>query len=165
MNNKGFSLIELIVTIGILAAITGSLIWSTSFLEAGNTRKCAEQIDALLGKARIETMSKSDDYSLVIYQDAEKYYARITSTPLTDTTKGTELGSHKIKIYYRVEGEASDRQVLGAAQLVLQFDKSTGAFKPPAVGGIVTYINIKTTAGGTGRYVYLVGTTGKHYVK
>lgn len=170
MKNRGISLIELIITISIMSIMIGGVVLTFSIVNSANTNKCAEQINTLLEKEKVQHMSNAQDYSLIIYYYSDPnekgYYAKVTkNTELASaiTTPGIRLGSNRISIYYHVTGDTTDRQVTSTGSLVISFHKSSGAFSEFSTDKYVESISIKGSKNGS--KVILVTTTGKHYVE
>ena len=57
-NNKGFSLVELIVIIAIMAIVTGGAVLSISMATGSEARKVFQKIDAELNEVKTESMTR-----------------------------------------------------------------------------------------------------------
>lgn len=68
-NNKGYSLIELIVVIAIMAVATGTAILSLSLLTDSESKKACTKIEAQLDEVKTGSMSRSDETLTVIYMN------------------------------------------------------------------------------------------------
>lgn len=68
---KGYSLIELIVVIAILAACGGLITANIALVPRNEAKKCAQSIDAALSECKIEAMTKAGGMSLKLYADAD----------------------------------------------------------------------------------------------
>ncbi len=70
LNNKGFSLVELIVVIAIMMVVIGGVISWTGMLYTRAARQCAEQLTHEFGQVRIDTMGKGS-VSMNLYVKAD----------------------------------------------------------------------------------------------
>ncbi|MDE6531265.1 MAG: type II secretion system GspH family protein [Lachnospiraceae bacterium] len=77
-SNKGFSLIELIVVIAIMAVAIGLVTITYSLVNNANVSKAANALDTAFNKARIQSMAKGTDAGqLTVWIDAGVMYYTI----------------------------------------------------------------------------------------
>ena len=76
-NNKGFSLIELIVTIAILALFSTGVLAGLGYLEMANSQKCVAKIDSGLMTLKSRNMANSNRTYMHIYQSIWSLYQMI----------------------------------------------------------------------------------------
>lgn len=80
-NQKGFSLIEAIIIIGILAILAGTAITTVGNIRYARTKQVAEELDSALSKLRLDTMSQGEHQYLYIYTwsdgNGDSYYVRL----------------------------------------------------------------------------------------
>lgn len=169
-NNKGFSMVELIITVAIMAILTGTFVSAAGYLKYANAKSGAKKINAELSALRIDTMSKKNTPYLYIYTidnstylkvvtgaDADK--ATIGGTPNLDKNT-TKIGNPQIKVSYTKDG--SSYEDLGGSNkvIMIKMDKSSGAFTSDFQG-----IKVASADGKTSYVIKLVKTTGKHYIE
>lgn len=75
-NNKGFSLIELIVVIAIMAILIGGVSSGMALLARGNVQKATNKIYSDLNLVRTRTLTVNADWKLVIVKEDNGYKAK-----------------------------------------------------------------------------------------
>ncbi|NLZ82066.1 MAG: prepilin-type N-terminal cleavage/methylation domain-containing protein [Clostridiales bacterium] len=159
-NNKGYTLIELIITLGILAIITTGAVMLTSRITYADTTKAAKIVDSTMDKLRLETMTKSTKRYLHIYHYDDSIYIKISiydtaSMAGLDSASGNKIG-RKMDIYYKVYDGVEE--LLGSGDsIVIGFARSSGAFSS-------NYETIRFQYGGSSSTIYCTKETGRHYV-
>lgn len=98
-NQKGFSLIEIIILIAMIGILAGSSVAIFGHIPYANTRKVAEEVDAALSRLRLETMSQSGEQRLYICKLDDGYYLK--SDP---TDSGTRLCGNNVTINPSLKG-------------------------------------------------------------
>ena len=79
-NNKGFSLVEMIVTIAIIAILAGVSFSLLGHLKHANTEKTVQTLSMVLSKLQARTMSKTGKSYLYLYQIDGAYYVTVSTT-------------------------------------------------------------------------------------
>ena len=74
-NNKGFSLVEMLVVMAILAILTGGAVASISIVNNANVNKAASALDSAFSKARTNGMAKGSGYHLKLSMEGNSLYA------------------------------------------------------------------------------------------
>ena len=158
-NNRGFTLVELIVVITILAIVSAIVGVSVSTVSSAREKRCAAEINSLLGMTKMKCLSRSGNVYAVIRQDGDDlvydYYEGVDGA---DSTKGVltdnDILGSGVTVKFSV-GE-TEKTISGTETLTLQFDRATGSLKSPSSTEDVTI-----TVGG--RYtVNIVALTGSH---
>lgn len=158
-NNKGFSLIELIVVIAILGVIAGGTILSTNVVFSMGVKGCTDYLYGYLGKTRIDAMSKASA-ELEIYRNSNgEYYAKLSTE-----TEETKIGKSPLEISYYINNDTTKYIISDSNILKLSFDRSSGAFLP--LEGSANYCEKIIIKGGAKESVILlVPETGKFYIQ
>lgn len=184
-NNRGYSLVELIVVIAIMAILVGVFSISVGSLSGRKINKCADEIVATLERTRVLTLGKEQNQvEFRLYYDAtqKEYKAQIYQggTLVSDRT----VGNDAITIKVTFEGDATEYDLkAGTIQgsepyvnigsktdaekigLFLVFNRSSGAFEQNtnSVGGTDKTYCKKVTVSGGNREIEItpVGRTGK----
>ena len=167
-NNKGFSLIELMVVISISSILMIGAASGIRILTLANTNKIAQTIDSALDRNRIITMSKGSYHYIVIYWvSAKQEYLMDTITSATELDASSwssvapesskTLASKEVLISYKNSGSLTTISVRDQA-LLIRNDPSTGGFKSSCS-------NISITSKGITKTINLVAKTGNHYIE
>ena len=180
-NQKGFSLVELIVVLAIMSVLTTVGLLSFSLVTGQSVRSCASDLESFISQTRIQAMSRADA-SLAIYVKNDGVYATLTAS-----SNGTEfeidtqkIGKSSITVKYTTDdGQTYTLQPLSGDKptdaekedlnktLVLGFDRSSGAFKQLLwwSGGTVNCTEIRLEGGSSPIKIILVPQTGKYYTE
>ncbi len=93
-DNKGFSLIELIIALAIMSVILGMLIANMGYIHNSAAKGCANSLKTAIGQTRIKTMGKQETY-LYIYREGKGYGMNLINT---DSKTGTSTAEDKDKL-------------------------------------------------------------------
>jgi prepilin-type N-terminal cleavage/methylation domain-containing protein len=138
LNNRGFSLIELIVVMAIMVVLAGSLLTISGILNGRQAKQCRDELFSKLDGVRTTTMGKRTATAKV--QKKTKGYALVVTTTVDGSPaedKTYNLASSEVKLYYSVNSDGSDRQEI-TSDLTIEFDRASGALK--ALSGGTTYV-------------------------
>lgn len=170
--NRGFSFIELIVVISIIALLISGTGISLRILAYTDTEKITKEIDQSLRKLRLDTMSQGNlyHYMFLTWEEINQEYqiGYVTGDhPLDEFNWNVEgeisgrkkLASSKVKILVGEQTDGSDGMELGdTTQVILiQFYVHSGAYQSPYRTIMVEHGRNRTT-------IHMVGKTGKHYI-
>lgn len=176
MNNKGFSLIELIVIIAIMGVLVGGASLGIGLVFSKDAMKCATRLNDSIYDARANSMYKAGKFELSIDNSGSVNIATISQTDLTpvtsdtvyldgvDSGKKTTISARFVTVTEAVPEETDLRLPLN-----LTFDKAKGNvyFDVDADGtyddGIIVF-DITPLRGNRTAKVQLVTTTGKHTI-
>lgn len=180
-NNKGFSLIELIIVIAMMAVAGGFLTYSFSMVTGQHARQCATNLSSVLDKAKNYAMTKSGNYDayVEILKDDEGYQACYYVPK-----KPVKTGAVTADDYFMLEQEnignkavvlkchfkdGSSVTISETNHIRIYYDRISGAFKESVaikgvseVSGYCTKIEIVR---GKTYEITLISATGKHTVE
>ena len=177
MNNKGFSLIELIVIIAIMGVLVGGASLGIGLVFSKDAMKCATRLNDSIYDARANSMYKAGKFELSIDNTGSANVATISQTDLTPVTSDTiyldgEDSSKKTTISARFVTEAVPAGTAISLPVSVTFDKAKGNVYSVVDADEMTYgdgiivFEIKPLRGNRNRKakVQLVTTTGKHTI-
>ncbi len=134
INNRGFSLVELIITVAILAALIGVTGYGVSLVSGKPAEQCARKLAGALQHARTATMGKyrnvitvkrDSDGRLIV---SEEYLIRIEDDD-TEVTGHREhiVGAKGVTVKYETDNSGTYTDLAG--DITLRFDSGSGALK------------------------------------
>lgn len=175
--NKGFSLIELVITIaimGIVVLITVNLNW---MINKADVKSAAENIDTELSSLRSKTLSRGNEYMLRLKKDGSNYKAELLEKSTLTGEDGSlvegdweVLDSVKLKnIALSASDGAGDTEIIeDGCMIEIQCSKSNGSYTRAEFiksDGVKININrIYVTKGDRRKVIRLVIATGRHYI-
>ena len=159
-DRRGFSLIELVITIVLMGILVGSAATMFGYLRYADTKEAAEKVNMELSNLRIDTMSKTGTrkYLYIYLVPGDGYYLRVLDKKPEETdgmlnADGTRLCGTNVTISDAIGGSALPE----GEKIWVAYTKS-GLFLDDAA----KYIEIR----GRGTYtICLDGVSGRHYFK
>lgn len=165
-NQRGFSLIEVIIVIALIAVLAGSSVAMIGHIRYANTKKVAEEVDKSLSRLRLDTMSQEKRQYLYIYEMTdpgyEGYYLRLLAEDNTSIIldgSGIRLCGPNVTFDpIGVEWKAAPHN--GVRYFVVAFKKN-GQLDDTVMGGMESIV-----INGNGTYtIRLNYDTGRHYLE
>ena len=174
MNNKGFSLIELIVIIAIMGVLVGGASLGIGLVFSKDAMKCATRLNDSIYDARANSMYKAGKFELSIDNSGSANVATVSQTDVTPIISDTVYldgvdSNKKTTISAKFVTEAVPAGTAISFPVNLTFDKAKGNvyFDVDADGtyddGIIVF-DITPLRGSRTAKVQLVTTTGKHTI-
>lgn len=174
MNNKGISLIEVIIIVAVMGIMTGGIVLTFSIVNSVNTKGTAESVDSALEKVKTESMSKEKQTYLVIYKSSDASYEGyyMTSTTDKDTFIKTPETNKKIaakNLSFVVNLSDGTSVDIASNCIFISFDRASGAFGSCFVGdALIEHSGPKSiviSGGGRTNSIQCIPETGKHFVE
>ncbi|MDE7342174.1 MAG: prepilin-type N-terminal cleavage/methylation domain-containing protein [Lachnospiraceae bacterium] len=167
-DNKGYSLVELIIVIAIMALLTGTAFFSINMIFGAGAKACANDIKEALAENKVTAMGKSGA-RVEIYRDASDdcVYAVqwIKSGTSWEPKKADEsgnpvpekLGNSRVYVSYTTGG--TETELTSGSSLMIGYDRSNGSFTDKNGCTLCEKIYVK---GGSRSYeLTLIELTGK----
>lgn len=163
----GFSLMELIIVIAIMALMASGIAISIGLLRSSDAKKLASEINSSLTTLRSENMAKNDLSYMHIYYYENNYYIQMSKDPAPlEDGSGRNIGSGSLSVTFKGESDL----LLGegsTATLTFCINKKDGSFMKKVnntelktTSEIVVSSNTSTT-----HHIKLVRDTGRHYME
>lgn len=161
--NSGFSVIELLAVVVIMAILATGTITIVLSVSSYRAKQAAEEISATMSETRVQALSKTSAW-MEIRQETDGTYMIGTSYA------GDTRLANSYTISYTKEGDATEVPIQTSNPLVLTYDRSTGGFadikiKDPGgnLSGTGTYCDSITVRKGSKAFVIrLYKESGKH---
>jgi len=174
--NKGFSLIELIVVLAILAILAGILVGATGAVGNRKLNKYTSLLDEFMKKTRIDAMAQNDVCGLRIYEENDVYYVETygeinkngsTEYKVKDKQKLGDVSDIEISI---AKKDKTDKIILtNESYIKIQYARSSGAITGIKVGteenGRLDRTVITLKRGERIQCIEMIPATGKHSVQ
>lgn len=153
-NNKGFSLVELIIVIAIISILTGVSFVGLGYLYSTNVKSTVQKLDSSLQKVQSYTTAKSNggrDVGLVIKKKSDGFYVEYKGIAGQEDAK---IGGQNLTFKYYVGGTAT---IIDSTQsLELNFDRSTGGLLPLTNNGSDYCEKIEVSLNGANAYTITI---------
>ena len=156
-NNRGFTLVELIVVVTILAVVAAIVGVSVSAVSTANEKRCAAELDSIISMTKMKCLSRSGNVYVVIRQEGNElvydYYEGVDPAggQLTDQDRLAKGVTVKYSI-----GGGTEKIISETETLTLKFNRTTGGLLQPSQTQDVL-ISV-----GSRYYVTIVALTGSH---
>lgn len=171
-NNKGYSLVEMIIVVAIIAVVGLGATWSIILVLSGNAKTCTHSIMNAISECKIMTMSKGQgNVRLLLYRDddgnvySELQMRETTSAAWETAYNGLEkIGAKRCSVSSTDDGANDLPNKAGAWEIY--FDRSSGSFLYDADKGTVTSVeNIYVVGGRRNYHIKLERLTGKQILE
>ena len=165
MDDRGMSLVEIIIVVAIMSVLTGVLAVGVSMALSKPADECAEKIVSTLNGARITTMGKQEIKMTFRMKDQCVWLEEIiTDSAGTQSKKESQIGQKGVKVEYKLEGDTTYTELDGTG-IILSFKRSTGGFQnvyiPPGADTGKHCVEIKVSKGSRDKIIKLAYLTGK----
>ena len=169
-DNRGFSLVEVIMVVAILSIMAGVLGYSFNLTNGKPAEQCAKRLASAISHGRTATMgkyrntitvSKDADGNLIVTEDTlvlAKDEEHGISEDVT-SQRFSKVGSKDVKVEYRI-GTGSYTELANGDSIFLRYDSGSGAMKKTAPGDAY-YTGFKISKADKTWYVKLETLTGR----
>ena len=159
-DNRGYSLIELIVVIAIMALIISTVFYSVIMVFSATAKSTANDIQRAIGDCKVTTMGRSSAY-MELYRDTDQnVYTRMNVKDSSGTYVASEpekVGTSRVYVAYTPKGGV-ETELTAGDKIEISFDRANGGF----TGDIYEKLHVQ---GGSKNYeIVLTELTGKSEV-
>ena len=172
-NNKGFSLLELLIIISIGAVLIGGTAFSLNLLNYGNVTKCTRKLNESIRDLKVESISRSTEHCYLIlrFDATEEAYYMVTAVSEEELDESNweekaqilsypqKLAFNKVNISYSNRSDGTDSVDLKEkSPLIISYKAESGAFASE-------WKQITIESKGISSSIHMVTKTGNHYIK
>lgn len=177
-NNKGFSLIEIVVTLALMAIITGATVGIYSWIHSSKVKSASKTLDSAISELRSLTLSQSNEWKMTVSKGTGNYKVTISKgikNGLNTVWKDYKNYSIDDKVSIYCINPSGQKSEIGKnyggvdnCNIVIEYQKSNGSYKTMvcnrtnSVNFNISDIYINYTK--YDRKIHLVELTGKHSV-
>lgn len=136
-NDRGFSLVELIVVIAIMVVLTGLITIGAGMLNGKKAKQCRDELESKLQSVRVQTMGKRTVTATLAKKDGSYVLTVISTVNESATPTETDYtlgGGSACTIYYTCEdveysSGGSGLTEIDETGITITFDRASGAMK------------------------------------
>lgn len=157
-DNRGVSLVELIIVIAIMAVVVGGTAYGLNMVSGKPAAKCAQKIVYGLTRMRTTAMGKQDAYYKLYLDGGNVKVEEMTRANGVENKKdAVVIGDSTVKVQYK-KGGAATLYDLDSTGLTFQFARGSGSL-------LNDCSEIQVSRGGHTYTVKLEQLTGKVYME
>ncbi len=165
-DNAGYSLVELVIVIAIIALIISTVFYSAVMVFGANAKSCANNIQRAIADCKVTTMGKSSAY-MELYRDTDqnvytKMYVWDSSSGSYTEAEPQKVGTGRVYVAYKPEGATTETELVAGSKIEIRFDRASGGFAEDGSGN--TYELLRVQAGSKNYEITLTKLTGKSEV-
>lgn len=166
-DNNGYSLVELIIVIAIIALIISTVFYSVIMVFGANAKSCANNIQRAIADCKVTSMGKASAY-MELYRDSDQnVYTRMY---VMDSGSGAyvpsdpqKVGTSRVYVAYTPKS-GSETELTAGTKIEIRFNRASGGFAKDAVSGDI-YEKLHVRAGSKKYEIVLTELTGKSEVQ
>ena len=164
-DDRGISLVELIVVISIMAVMIGFLSWGVSLMFSKDAEYVAKVIDDELSETRMLSMSKAGDFQMILHIDNRDVGDSSIEIQKDSSEYKTVPIKKKSVIKVRYGGNTIPSDDSTPVDVTVVFDKGNGSVKAPMTTDICTITVTSKKLTSQTVMVDLAAASGRHYIR
>lgn len=150
----GYSIVELIIVVAIIAAVIAVAGYSIVMIFSANAKACANDLQRAFTDCKVTTMGKAEAY-LELYGQDGCVYSLMTVDGKTGEPQ--KVGTNRVSVTCEKDG-AETKDISGGEKIKIVYDRSAGSFADAKMDDFDTIV----IAGGGRTYeLKLIRLTGK----
>ncbi len=186
-DRRGFSLVELIIVISIMAILTGVSVTAMGFINSGKTKKASNALDNKLDYIQTQTMTKKGTAYLYLYAASDGIYTYVHTTDTSypdgfdsrteldsymtsESIEGSRLCDNNVTV--KLTGQSGSGSNISLTlnsgnMLKIGHSKSTGEFicSNDGTAGSTDFYDFIELDGKQKFSIKMIKATGKHFIK
>lgn len=131
-NNKGFSYVELLLVLAIIAIMMGIMALSMSLIGRTNVNKGCDNLNNAMNQARTASMAKGriNGAITISCQDGKYYYYIGKAGTAESESQKVKFASQPVNVGYTLKSKSGVVKSLNDGDnIVIRYNQSTGAFE------------------------------------
>ncbi len=178
-DNKGFSLLEFIIVIGMAAILAGSAVSFTGYIKFANSKGCAEKLYSGIDKLQVTSMAKKEKKLMIVWRNNDAYYYDVFSyDPTTGVsgnaaktaciyacmggTNGTKIGNSGVNVKYKKNSESSYHTLSNGDYFFISY--AVGGSYSKTLNDAEEIVIESASGDGMSYTIKLITETGKHFL-
>ena len=166
-DNRGFSLVEVVVVLALVSAISAIAGYGFSMTNGKPAQECAKKLAGAISHGRTTTMGKyrneiivkkETNGTLTVTEDTYTSESDITNNTPSQSRSST-VGAKGVTVEYQI-GTGGYTELTEGNEIRLRYDSGSGAMKKTANGGSDYYTGFQISKAGKVWYVKLETLTG-----
>lgn len=165
-DNRGFSLVELVIVLALISAISAVAGYGFSMSNGKPAQECAKKLAGAISHGRTTTMGKYRN-EIIVKKEADERLTVTEDTLIRVEDDGTEVrssrdsvvGAKGVTVEYQI-GTGGYIELTPGNEIRLRYDSGSGAMKKTANGGSDYYTGFRISRAGKVWYVKLETLTG-----
>ena len=137
-DNKGFSLVELIIVIAVIGILGTMFIAGTGYVASSAARSLANSVKTGIGETRIKTMGKQETVFYFYKATDGKYYKQYlvkNDDGWMEPEPAELIGKHHPVVRYSEDGSTYTDMNAGDTGLLISFNRTNGKEKALSING------------------------------